>query len=94
MALQYWRQRRDPRPEKPATLALDRAYHGDTLGGVSVGGVARFHAMFEPLLFEVLRLPAPDTYRLPQGVAAEERPAITWPASSGLPSTIAGSRPW
>ena len=53
MALQYWRQRADPRPEKTCYAALDAAYHGDTLGGVSVGGVARFHAMFEPLLFEV-----------------------------------------
>ena len=40
-------------------VAWADAYHGDTLGSVSVGGVERFHAMFEPLLFEVLRLPAP-----------------------------------
>ena len=60
MAFQYWRQRPDPRPEKTLYVALGDAYHGDTLGGVSVGGVERFHAMFAPLLFEVLRLPAPD----------------------------------
>lgn len=71
MALQYWRQRRDPRPEKTTYLALGNAYHGDTLGSVSVGGVERFHAMFEPLLFEVLRAPAPDMYRLPEGVTSE-----------------------
>ena len=71
MALQYWRQRPDPRPEKTCYLALANAYHGDTLGSVSVGGVERFHAMFEPLLFETLRVPAPDTYRLPAGVAAD-----------------------
>jgi adenosylmethionine-8-amino-7-oxononanoate aminotransferase len=65
MALQYWRQRKDPRPEKTCYLALGEAYHGDTLGGVSVGGVERFHAMFKPLLFETLRVPAPDTYRTP-----------------------------
>jgi adenosylmethionine-8-amino-7-oxononanoate aminotransferase len=68
MALQYWRQRPDPRPAKTTYLALGNAYHGDTLGSVSVGGVERFHAMFEPLLFEVLRAPAPDLYRLPAGV--------------------------
>jgi adenosylmethionine-8-amino-7-oxononanoate aminotransferase len=68
MALQYWRQRGDPRPNKTTYLALDNAYHGDTLGSVSVGGVERFHAMFRPLLFDVLRAPAPDTYRLPPGV--------------------------
>src|SRR5438477_7807391 len=80
MAFQYWRQGRagsarhgaDQRwaqPTLPRTkyLAWDNAYHGDTLGSVSVGGVARFHEMFRPLLFEVVRLPAPDTYRLPLG---------------------------
>ncbi|NUQ65312.1 MAG: adenosylmethionine--8-amino-7-oxononanoate transaminase, partial [Pirellulales bacterium] len=71
MALQYWRQRSDPRPEKTCYLALAEAYHGDTLGSVSVGGVARFHAMFEPLLFQTLRVPAPDMYRLPAGVGPD-----------------------
>jgi adenosylmethionine---8-amino-7-oxononanoate aminotransferase len=71
MALQYWRQRAEPRPKKTTYLALSNAYHGDTLGSVSVGGVERFHAMFEPLLFEVLRAPAPDMYRLPSGVGEE-----------------------
>jgi adenosylmethionine-8-amino-7-oxononanoate aminotransferase len=71
MALQYWRQRGDPRPDKTTYLALGNAYHGDTLGSVSVGGVERFHAMFRPLLFDVLRAPAPDMYRLPPGVTAE-----------------------
>jgi adenosylmethionine-8-amino-7-oxononanoate aminotransferase len=71
MALQYWRQRSDPRGEKTRYLALGNAYHGDTLGVVSVGGVERFHAMFRPLLFDVLRAPAPDMYRLPEGVTQE-----------------------
>jgi adenosylmethionine-8-amino-7-oxononanoate aminotransferase len=52
-------------------LAWENAYHGDTLGSVSVGGVARFHEMFRPLLFDCHRLPAPDAYRLPPGVARE-----------------------
>ena len=52
-------------------LAWDNAYHGDTLGSVSVGGVARFHEMFRPLLFGVVRLPTPDMYRLPAGVTRE-----------------------
>ena len=68
MAFQYWRQCPDPRPGKTKYLAFTEAYHGDTLGSVSVGGVARFHEMFRPLLFEVIRLPAPDCYRMPVGV--------------------------
>lgn len=69
MAFQYWRQRDDPRPQKTKYLALDDAYHGDTLGSVSVGGVARFHEMFQPLLFDVVRLPVPQCYRLPKGIS-------------------------
>jgi adenosylmethionine---8-amino-7-oxononanoate aminotransferase len=71
MALQYWQQWPDPQPQKTLYVALGEAYHGDTLGSVSVGGVARFHAAFKPLLFETLRLPLPDTYRLPPGVTAD-----------------------
>ncbi len=71
MAFQYWRQRSDPRPEKNCFVALGDAYHGDTIGSVSVSGVARFHSMFAPLLFEVLRMPAPSLYRLPAGVTRE-----------------------
>ncbi|MDX1963805.1 MAG: adenosylmethionine--8-amino-7-oxononanoate transaminase [Pirellulales bacterium] len=72
LAFQYQRQRPDPRPAKTEYIALTDAYHGDTLGAVSVGGVARFHALFDPLLFPVRRLPAPDLYRLPPGVTAEQ----------------------
>ncbi len=72
MAFQYWQQRADPRPRKHWYVAFGDAYHGDTLGSVSVGGVARFHQMFEPLLFHVARAPLPDTYRLPEGVPADE----------------------
>jgi adenosylmethionine---8-amino-7-oxononanoate aminotransferase len=65
MALQYWRQRPDPKPEKTMYLALGEAYHGDTLGSVSVGGMEKFHATFRPLLFPTMRVPAPDAYRTP-----------------------------
>jgi len=61
-----------PRPGKTCYVALGEAYHGDTLGSVSVGGVERFHAMFEPLLFETIRVPVPDPYRTPPGVTAED----------------------
>ena len=63
MAFQYWRQKPDPEPERNRFLALGDAYHGDTLGDVSVGGVERFHAMFAPLLFPALRAPSPHPYR-------------------------------
>jgi adenosylmethionine---8-amino-7-oxononanoate aminotransferase len=55
----------------PLYVALGEAYHGDTLGCVSVGGIEQFHAAFRPLLFETLRVAAPDSYRTPPGVARE-----------------------
>ena len=71
MASQYWQQREDPRPKKTKYLALVDAYHGDTLGSVSVGGVERFHQLFAPLLFGTVRLPAPNLYRRPPGVTRD-----------------------
>jgi adenosylmethionine-8-amino-7-oxononanoate aminotransferase len=68
MAFQYWRQCPNPRPEKTRYLALHGAYHGDTLGDVSVGDLARFHHLFSPLLFPTLRAPAPYCYRCPLGL--------------------------
>lgn len=71
LAFQYWRQCAHPQPRN-LFMAVGNAYHGDTLGGVSVGGVSRFHAMFDPLLFDVVRGPCPDSYRLPEGITSEQ----------------------
>jgi len=60
MAYQYWQQR--GRPEKTRFAALSEAYHGDTVGSVSVGGMALFHGVFRGLLFDVERLPSPSPY--------------------------------
>src|SRR5262249_18557106 len=68
MAFQYWRQCPWPRPEKTRFLALGGAYHGDTLGDVSVGDLARFHHLFSPLLFPTVRAPSPYCYRCPLGL--------------------------
>lgn len=61
MAYQYWKQK--GRPEKTTFLKLKNAYHGDTLGSVSVGGIELFHEIFHPLLFKTLTAPAPYYYR-------------------------------
>ncbi len=68
MAFQYWRQCPTPRPKKTRFLSLGGAYHGDTLGDVSVGDLARFHHLFQPLLFPTLRAPSPYCYRCPLGL--------------------------
>jgi adenosylmethionine---8-amino-7-oxononanoate aminotransferase len=63
MAFQYWRQRGQDRRR---FAALRMAYHGDTIGSVSVGGIDLFHSLYEPLLFETLKAEPGD-------VAAMER---------------------
>jgi len=60
IAFQYWRQTNPPRPRKTKFIAFDLAYHGDTIGSTSLGGIERFHDLFAPLLFDVVRLPSPD----------------------------------
>jgi adenosylmethionine---8-amino-7-oxononanoate aminotransferase len=68
MAFQYWRQCPRPQPQKTQFLALHGAYHGDTLGDVSVGDIGRFHNLFGPLLFPTLRAPQHHCYRCPLGL--------------------------
>ena len=65
MAYQYWQQQRPPRPEKRTFVHLGEAYHGDTLGSVSVGGMDLFHAAYRPLLVETFQAPVPHCYRCP-----------------------------
>lgn len=57
-AFQYWQL--VGKPEKTAFIHLDEAYHGDTLGAVSVGGIDIFHQIFGPLLLETLSIPCPN----------------------------------
>ncbi|TWU34437.1 L-Lysine-8-amino-7-oxononanoate aminotransferase [Novipirellula artificiosorum] len=72
MALQYWHQRQNPRPKKTRYLAMSLAYHGDTTGAVSLGGIKYFHQLFAPIVFTPIRGPLPCSYRLPDGVSVDE----------------------
>jgi len=56
MALGYWRGGGKPRHN---IIALEHAYHGDTIGAMAAGARGVFNAAYEPLLFEVQRLPFP-----------------------------------
>ena len=50
MAFQYWQHRGEP--ERTGFVRLRDAYHGDTIGSVSVGGIELFHSLYRPLLFD------------------------------------------
>lgn len=56
MAYQWWVQTEDGSgPSRRTTfIRLRHAYHGDTIGSVSLGGIDLFHACYGPLLFDSL----------------------------------------
>src|SRR3989339_576965 len=62
MAYQYWQQK-PARENRTTFLSLKNAYHGDTIGSVSVGGMDLFHVKFRPLLFKTIFAPSPYCYR-------------------------------
>lgn len=65
MAVQYWQQRHPEAGPKNTFLHLKLAYHGDTIGAVSVGNIDLFHARFKPLLFPTVEAEPPHCYRCP-----------------------------
>jgi adenosylmethionine-8-amino-7-oxononanoate aminotransferase len=56
MALGFWRNRGEARTR---IVALEHGYHGDTIGTMSAGARSPFNASYEPLLFDVARVPFP-----------------------------------
>ena len=65
MAVQYWQQRRPVGGPKHTFLHLRLAYHGDTVGAVSVGNIELFHSRFKSLLFPTAEADPPYCYRCP-----------------------------
>jgi adenosylmethionine---8-amino-7-oxononanoate aminotransferase len=69
MAFQYWQQASDREPTRTSFVSLTDAYHGDTLGSASVGGIDLFHSLYRPLLFGSHRVPAGDLIALERALA-------------------------
>jgi len=63
MSFQYWKNTGLKNKEK--FLSLDRGYHGDTIGAMSVSGVGLFNRVFEPLFLGTYKAPSPYCYRCP-----------------------------
>jgi adenosylmethionine-8-amino-7-oxononanoate aminotransferase len=61
MAFQYWHQRGE---ERTTFACLRDAYHGDTIGAVSVGGIDLFHSAYGPLLFDAQQVEPGDAGEL------------------------------
>ena len=60
MALGYWLNRGEPRHR---IVVLEGSYHGDTIGGMSVGARGPFNLPYAPLLFDVDVIPFPEQGR-------------------------------
>jgi adenosylmethionine---8-amino-7-oxononanoate aminotransferase len=65
MALQFWRNLGES--QKTRFVALEHAYHGDTVGAMSVGADSDFVAAFQEVRFPVLRVPSAHCFRCPVG---------------------------
>jgi len=69
MAFQYQKQAPGGDPGKTRFISFTNAYHGDTLGAVSVGGIDLFHAVYHELLFPTVKAESPYCYRCPFGAS-------------------------
>lgn len=65
IAYQYWQQKGARYREKKRFISFKEAYHGDTIGSVSLGGIDLFHQIYKPLLFRSFRIESPYCYRCP-----------------------------
>ena len=63
MSLQHWRH--TGQPSRKYFVSLERGYHGDTIGTMSLGGMPDFHKEFADLLFTSFTIPSPHCYRCP-----------------------------
>jgi adenosylmethionine-8-amino-7-oxononanoate aminotransferase len=57
MALGFWHNQGKARTK---IIALEHAYHGDSIGTMAAGARGVFNAAYEPMLFDVVRLPFPE----------------------------------
>ncbi len=73
LKLAYEFTRRSGRSRKPRFLSMDGAYHGDTVGAVSLGHIDRFHQAYSGLLFKTDKVASPYCYRCPFNRAEPER---------------------
>lgn len=58
IAFQYWQNKGGKAAKKKKFVTLSGAYHGDTLGSVSLGGIDLFHQIYKPLLFTTFQIEA------------------------------------
>jgi adenosylmethionine---8-amino-7-oxononanoate aminotransferase len=73
LKLAYEFSRRAKKIKRPKFLSLEGAYHGDTVGAVSLGHIDLFHKAYAGLLFKSDKVMSPYCYRCPFNRAKPER---------------------
>lgn len=73
LKMAYEFHRRTRRSKKPKFISIQGAYHGDTIGAVSLGHIDLFHKAYRGLLFPTQVVKAPYCYRCPHNRAKPER---------------------
>jgi adenosylmethionine---8-amino-7-oxononanoate aminotransferase len=73
LKLAYEYARRTGKSKQPKFLTLEGAYHGDTVGAVSLGHIDLFHKAYSGLLFKTDKVAAPYCYRCPYNRAKPQR---------------------
>ncbi len=65
MSFQFWQQ--SDKPNKTKFVSITDAYHGETLGALSVSGCELYRDVFRPILLQGYQVTGPDCYRCPYG---------------------------
>lgn len=89
IAFQYWQQKKgSPEEEtawkkKKSFLTFKNAYHGDTIGSVSVGGIDLFHEIYHPLLFDSLKADFDSVFSILKEKSSEIAAVVLEPLMQG-----------
>ena len=65
MSFQYWKL--SGKPRKKRFVSISGAYHGETLGALSVGGMELYRETFSPIMLDTFNVQGPDCFRCPFG---------------------------
>ncbi|UYY59436.1 adenosylmethionine--8-amino-7-oxononanoate transaminase [Sphingomonas sp. S2-65] len=88
MALGFWDNHGAPRHR---VVVMEHGYHGDTVGGMSVGARGVFNRPYQPLLFDVATIPFPDAGREQATLNALEAQCREGPAAFLVEPLILGA---
>ncbi len=69
MSFQYWQQVGSP--TKTRFVSISEAYHGETIGALSVGGCELYREVYRPILLDEFQVQGPDCYRCPYGLTRD-----------------------